>query len=398
MNESVKGALAQMGMSLREARQRILNKVLLHPHFVAAKRDLISELEVSNLVWLIGPAGIGKGTLVKHLVQEWNRPAEDDPFRVPALAIRAPTSHSAVYPWTSVYRTILRGLQDPLSDYKVDHDRRAERLKEGKKMRGKGLADDLRESVFDAVKDRGTEVLFIDEAANLLGNRRGKAVVPQLDILRDFVDGVSCKVVLACTPRILKIFEELESDCEKGAEEGLTSEIARRMAKVYFHRYGLGEHNWKEDVPAFKRIVRDFGLELPVTLRPTFSDRQFKHLQADTSGCIHLLVKRLTRVLIMCEAEGAERMEWRHFENTPVPDEEWERMEKWCRLGEELYARDKKCSGVGLERQLKLPSNEPASAHDAGKGGSKRRNGRGPGPTRVGRPGASRPRVPRRGK
>ena len=131
MNECVIGDAAAVGMSLREARQRIRDTVLLHPHFETAKQKLINKLEGSNLVWLIGPSGVGKGTLVEHLVQEWNRPVEDDPFCLRSLAIRAPSSHGPVYPWISVYKRILRGLQDPLPEYKVDHDKRVNRLREG---------------------------------------------------------------------------------------------------------------------------------------------------------------------------------------------------------------------------------------------------------------------------
>lgn len=398
MNECVKGSVAQMGISLREARQRILNSVVLHPHFETAKRELMNELAASNLVWLIGPAGVGKSWLVKHLVQEWNRPVENDPFCLRSLAIRAPSSHGPVYPWSSVYKRILLGLQDPLPGYKVDHENRVKRLKEGKAIRIKGLTDDLRESVFDAVGGRGTETVFIDEAVNLLGNRRGRALVPQLDILRDFVDGVGCKVVLVCTPRILEIFEELESDGEKGAKEGLTCEITRRMDKVYFHRYGLDEHRWKEDFRNFKGVVRDIFLQLPDAFRPKFSDKELKHLQAETLGCVGLFVKRLIRMLVLCESEGAQRLEWRHVEKTPFSDGDWKRWERWCKFGEEMYARDQECSGVGLERRLESKPKESASGNGAGDGRANNRNRRRPRQRGVGKPNPSRPSVPKREK
>ena len=198
--------------------------------------------------------------------------------------------------------------------------------------------------------------------------------------------------------RVLEIFEELESDDEKGAKEGLTCEITRRMDKVYFHRYGLGKQRWKEDFRDFKGVVRDLFLQLPEAFRPKFSDKELKHLQADTLGCVGLLVKRLIRMLILCENEGAGCLEWRHFEETPFSDREWKHWRKWCTLGEEMYARDQECSGVGLERQLESKPKESASGDDASDGRPDTRNRRKPRQTRVGQPAPSRPPVPRHGK
>ena len=393
MNKGATKDFSPDGERLPEVRQQIEDAVLRHAHFETTRKELVYALEASKLVWLIGPAGVGKGTLVEQLVEEWNEPAANDPWHLPAVSIRAPSSHGPVYPWIAMYTGIDRRLQDPLPAYKVNQAESVERLRNGKISARKGTTDYLRDSVFSAVRDRNVEVLFIDEAINLLANRRGQALVAQLDIIRDLIDGLDCKVILASTPRILDIFEEVRDSNNKG--ENLTCEIIRRTDKVYFHRYGLRKKTWREEFRKFKKLVQGLFDQLPEAYRLELSSDNLKSLQIDSVGCVGILVKWLIRAMVLCKAEEDERLNWRHFEETTLSDAEWEVLEEQCTRGEEKYAKDQAYSGCGLKRRLKSEPEELAFENGADVSRTDSHKGRQAKQKRIGIPNPSRPPVGR---
>ena len=335
--------LMQSGsVELRNARARIRDEVVCHPYFRVTKQSLIEALKAHNLVWLVGPAGVGKGTLMQELIRELNAPVGTDPRLLRAVSVRAPSAHGIVYPWKALYTAGLERLGDPLPERKVDHAKLVEALRNHRPVSvRRGSVDDLRHAFFSAVRDRGVEVVFIDEALNLLASQSGRTFRYQLDVLRDLNDEVGCKIVLVGTPRILDALEDLGLGGKESSQEGLTCEIMRRMGMRYFHRYGLAEENWKKDSRAFGKLVQELCLELPKGFRPEFSRDNLLSLQLDSVGCVGLLVAWFLRAISRCETEKGERLTWDHFENTALSDAELKVLEKQCQDGEKKICHGK---------------------------------------------------------
>ena len=383
-------------------RTRIGEEVVFHRNFIAARQSLVEALKAENLVWLVGPAGVGKGTLMQELTKELNLPVEADPRLLGAVAVRAPSAHGTVYPWKALYTAGLEGLADPLPQQKIDHAKRVHSLRTGSGiLTRRGSVDDLRRAFFSAVKDRGVKVVFIDEALNLLVNEMGRAFRYQIDILRDLSDEVGCKIVLVGTPRILDALEHFGLGGKRSFEEGLTCEIIRRMGMRYFHRYGLAEDSWRKDSQAHEKLVRELCRKLPEGFRPELSRDNLLALQLDSVGCAGLLVAWFLRAISSCETENGECLTWGHFEKTALSDAELKVLEKQCQNGEAKFARLSGRSGCGLYRRVDAgPEGEGTDKNTGipppkfGKGAGKGKGYRG----RVGIPAPRRPRVGREGK
>ncbi len=198
---------------LRSACARIDEKVIPHLYFREAKQCLLEALETNNLVLLVGPSGVGKGTLIRVLLRELNGPVEGDPAAVRAVSFRAPSPHGPTFPWKAFWKAWLIVMQDPLPDRKVDRKKALSRMANTlEQLKPSDTVDGMRDAVFSATRDRGVRVVVVDEALNLVQNEKGGHTLRnRLDVLRDISDEAGCGIVLVSTPRILG---KLELSCE----------------------------------------------------------------------------------------------------------------------------------------------------------------------------------------
>ena len=265
----------------------------------------------------VGPAGVGKGRLIAYLVEEFNVSVIEAPRLLRAAVVSAPNSHRRAFSWREFFIACLEALEDPLPEEKVELPNsvvaRARRATEA----------GLRRAVLSAVCDRGLHVLFVDEALALVQNERGRTLRHQLDVLRDLADASSCKLVLVATPRLLGPLD-------------LSGELARRMAAVAFPRYWpvtRGSPEGQDFLAAVKALLE----MLPAGSKPRLGWRRIGLLGAGSLGCVGLLVQWFDRAVTRCLREGADALDWRHFEETVLPDSQLATLQGECEDGERRF-------------------------------------------------------------
>ena len=149
------------GDALRSARLLIQEKVVEHLRFRETCERLEEARETNSLVLLIGPSGVGKGVLIRFLIERLNTPVASDPRVLRAVIFRAPSPYSPTFPWKAFWIAWLDTLADPLPDRKVERGARRQR-------QVVGTVDALMRAAVSATRDRGVDVVIIDEALNLV--------------------------------------------------------------------------------------------------------------------------------------------------------------------------------------------------------------------------------------
>ena len=211
---------SRFAVELRSACARIQQMVVPHLYFRQAKQRLLEALDTSNLVLLVGPSAVGKGTLIRAVIEKFNAPVERNPKAIRAITVRAPSPQSSRFPWKAFWIACLDAMFDPLPERKVSH---------GPLYKQSDSIDILKRAVFSAVRDRGVKLIVVDEAMNLVMKERGgQTLRSRLDVLRDISDEAGCAFLLVSTPRILEPGHEWGalrrfSSCHQG--------VCRRVAR-----------------------------------------------------------------------------------------------------------------------------------------------------------------------
>ena len=308
---------------MRAAGARLGQTTIDHAYFKAARQDLQEKLATHDLVLLVGPSGVGKGKLGRKEVQRLNEPILDDLQSQRAVFFTAPSPQHGSFAWSAFWHCWLRALDDPLPECKVDREFKKNRLLEGVSTQAKRASvDALRNAAFTATRDRGVDVVFIDEAVNLVPNERARTLCDQLDVLRDLTDNGCCKIVLVATSRILEPLN-------------LSGELARRIGDVFFRRYADSrvhslEHRY------FASVVKTFVDALPEASRPALH-RRVRLLHAGSLGCVGNLHDWFVRAIERCAREQQEVLDFTHFAATVLPDGKLRKLREDAEAGDKLY-------------------------------------------------------------
>ena len=324
---------------------------LNHPNFEDAKAQLELALEgKSNIIFLVGTTGVGKGVLGDTLAKELNELVKDDPYRLRAICSKPPSPHGVKFTWSDAYDDLLEAAGDPLPEEKVDREANLSRLPARRDFQsGKGGLGPKHKAVGSAIQDRGVRVVIIDEAQNLVIREGTYGLDNRLRVLRDLSDDVSgdrlagqkrgCKIVLLSTPGILP--EVIKT----------SSEIVRRMTIVPFYRYTFEGGTRGKGFRAFRRIVQRLLGFFPEECRPELSTDNIVSLLIDSVGCMGNLVAWFSRAINRCVIERAGSLDWRHFELECPPDSELRKLIRQCDEDERAIAEATERKGCGLARR-----------------------------------------------
>lgn len=326
--------------SLHAARDRVSAETVRHPHFEATASRLRETASCHPLSLLLGVPGVGKTVLVHTVVASFNRSVSDPSSQLRAVAITAPAPHRKAFSWKDLWIELLTALDDPLPECKVDRVAMLDALARGVSTKLQRATDGaLLRAASAAVRDRGVEWLFVDEAVALVKSEQGRVLRDQLDVLRNLADRGDFKVVLVSTPRILPSMQ-------------LSGELARRTGEVFFPRYGSAKGEFK----SFCRVLTTFMGALPEPMRLRPEPEQLRLFQVGSLGCVGHLADWFRRALARCAESGADALAWPHFEATVLPDAKLAQLAAESRLGEERFAEaSTRTFGLGAGRSVTAP-------------------------------------------
>jgi energy-coupling factor transporter ATP-binding protein EcfA2 len=262
-----------------------------HPHLSQADDavwNAIREPAGKLLVFVFGPTGVGKTTLLEHIEKRLMEQAllrmAQDQGHLPVVRLNAMAPSARQFKWPDFYTRALMSVDEPLINDKIDYHALIplfnDKLKRHVTPRSGGDAAALQRSWEHAIKYRQLVAILIDEAQHFGRMAKGSTLSEQLDHIKSLAVETQTVHVLAGTYD-LPIFRNLNA------------QLSRRSIDVHFPRYDATK---KEDRQAFQKVLLSFQRHLPLEEQPDLI-HQWQYCYVRSVGCVGILKGWLTKAL-----------------------------------------------------------------------------------------------------
>src|SRR5271166_6447843 len=172
--------------------------------------DVILEPSDTSLVFLVGPTGCGKTTILrliqKRIAEHLMSELLADGGKLSSVSVEVPAPESTHYPWKDFYKRILRAMEDPFVDQNAKYYgvRGGHRTAEGRLALGRGVsAQELRHAVEQAFRHRQPAAVLLDEAQHFLKIASGRKLLDQMDIIKSLANMTNVVQVLIGTYELI---------------------------------------------------------------------------------------------------------------------------------------------------------------------------------------------------
>jgi hypothetical protein len=302
-------------------------------------RNVIREPAGTSLVFVTGPAGVGKTTLRFRLVQKLTEEAlaslAATPGRIPVVGIEAIGPDSVNWNWKDYYRRLLFALDEPLLDSKVKPDGWVNpRERKYSSLLPNEVAAELRQSVEQALRHRQPLAVVIDEAQHISRIASGRKLQDQLDCIKSLANMTQTVHVLVGSYELL-------------AFRNLSGQLSRRSIDVHFGRYRADSAS---DVEAFLNVLHTFEQHLPLKKESNLT-HHWDYLYERSNGCVGVLKDWLSRTLAVTLERGKESVTLKDLTEQALSVSQCEKMITEALEGESML-QEKKESSTRLRKLL----------------------------------------------
>ena len=283
--------------------------VIKHPVLEETYKSLQDQIRYAKegaIIFLFGPTGIGKTTLMRYFMKKSVEAQMDamhaDPGMIPFVMVEAVSPGSnKKFSWLDFHRRALQALAEPLIERKVQY--KIECV--GRDGQGRIVVDQrepehaLKRSIEQCLRQRKVKALLIDEAQHIgSGCKNREQLYSQLEYIKSFSNLSKTAVVLIGTYDLIDFFNH-------------NDQAARRSKRVHFPRY----NQFKADTEDFTDIVCWFVEKMPLEVDLDI-DKYYGYLYEGSFGCVGLLKSWFDSALTVACEGGSKKLTIAHFEAT----------------------------------------------------------------------------------
>lgn len=275
----------------------------------AATRILSIIREPANvgMIYLVGPTGVGKSTLLRHVVNKVYEDALPELEKrrgwIPAAYMLASNPENGVYDWTGHFIKTMEAIQEVLIERKVYiPDLDEPQSKSELINRSRPTSTIMRRAAERALKNRGCGVFIVDDAHYIGKRRSGEQLINQTDTIKSIADQSETLHLLAGTYDLLPL-------------RNLNGQLGRKSITIHFSNY---KYQDDDDIKSFVGAMKHFLGNLPLEEVPDFTE-DWEYCYAMSAGCIGVLKDWFVRTLDAAITDNQGRMTFDLFKDCKPP-------------------------------------------------------------------------------
>ncbi|MGC2236185.1 MAG: AAA family ATPase [Pyrinomonadaceae bacterium] len=278
-----------------------------HRLFEQAFQELlfaIQDAQPGTLIFLYGPSGVGKTTMLKLLesvlTKQMLPQLETDLERIPVVSVNAIETESGNFDWKGFFQSLLIKLNDPLPENKLDLTLPGDIYKQNKQLLESGdrtSARKYRRAAENMLKHRKPLAVLVDEAQHIGKVVSSRKLLNQLNVVKCLANESDSVYVMSGTYELIPFLN-------------LNDQLSRRSINIEFSRY-KGES--EDDRKSFISALVNFQRYLPLDKMPDLVSR-WDYFYERTIGCIGTLNDWLERSLSLALRDGGRQMKPEHWE------------------------------------------------------------------------------------
>lgn len=280
---------------------------VVHPHLRKAYeefRDAANNPGGASVIFLFGPTGVGKTTLlrqiIKVMVSEKTARLERDLNYLPVATAEARAPESGSFDWKVYYQSILASLaESPASDYPIPNRSKLKKSKSDQRNVGSKNShlSTLREQVIVNMRHRELVVFLTDEAQRFSKLASSSKQQVQMDALQSMASMTNTLHGLFGTYELLEF-------------RNLSGQLSRRSIDIHFPRY---QADCDSDLVEFQRVLKSFGEKMTLEKAPEL-EIHWEYFYERSIGCVGILKDWLTQAYRKALDESASTLREHHWQ------------------------------------------------------------------------------------
>lgn len=281
---------------------------VVHPHLKKAYeefRDAVNNPGGASVIFLFGPTGVGKTTLLRQIIKvmmsEKMGRLERDPHYLPVATVEARAPESGSFDWKVYYQSVLASLaESPSSNYPIPNRSKLKKSKPYQRSIGSSNShlSTLREQVIVNMCHRELVVFLTDEAQRFSKLASSSRQQVQMDALQSMASTTNTLHGLFGTYELLEF-------------RNLSGQLSRRSIDIHFPRY---QADCKDDLIEFQRVLKSFGEKMTLEKAPEL-EIHWEYFYERSIGCVGILKDWLTQAYRQALHESASTLKERHWQS-----------------------------------------------------------------------------------